>query len=151
MEEPPQSIPEPATGLPRTQVQPPIKIHNPLHPDADANGYVFLPRMQLQGNSTSNNNNANSENELLVDIRSNDVAKYFRKAEINVWRTQVDAAMQKFQAANMRAPESEEEFVDAIIAANSIILPELIDGCVYVYLPEQGRMFILVKESVKPF
>ena len=125
--------PQPATGLPRTQLQ----------------GYPTNATPESEQTPEMANGFSLEENELLVDIRSKDVSQYFRNPEINVWRNQVAAAMQKFQTTNRRAPTSEEEFIDAIIVANGIILPELVDDCMYVYLPEYGRMFILAKESDK--
>ena len=88
-----------------------------------------------------------AENQVLIDIRGDEVSQYFRKPEINVWRNQVAAAMQKFQQANKRAPISEDEFIDHIIVANQIILPELVEGCTYVYLPETQRMMIRITQT----
>ncbi|MCL2118353.1 MAG: C69 family dipeptidase [Planctomycetaceae bacterium] len=138
--EPELMPPQPATGIPRTQAtgQPTEQSTNitvshdvfqlrPIQeePDDDA-GFVL------------------AENQYLVDIRARDIAQYFQNTEINVWRNQVNAAMQRFQLTNKRLPESEEEFVEKIIVANGIILPELREGCVYVYLPEVWQMMILV-------
>ncbi|MCL2622425.1 MAG: C69 family dipeptidase [Planctomycetaceae bacterium] len=88
-----------------------------------------------------------ADNQYLVDIRSGNIALYFQNTELNVWRNQVNAAMQRFQLAQKRLPDSEAEFVEKIIAANGIILPELCDGCVYVYLPEVRQMMILVTKE----
>jgi hypothetical protein len=88
-----------------------------------------------------------ADNQYLVDIRAREVDLYFQNREINVWRNQVAAAMKLFQLANKRFPESEDEFVGKIINDNGIILPELRDGCVYVYLPEIRQMMILVTKE----
>ena len=131
--------PPPATGTAAMQTQ-----RDGVVPQGDLTSPDSEPQSANQ-----NNGFALTENEFLVDIRSKDVSNYFRNPEINVWRNQVAAAMQIFESLNNRAPETEEEFIDAIIVANRIILPELVDGCVYVYLPETRQMMVLVKESSK--
>ena len=119
---PPPLLPQPGTGIPRTHAG-----EQPAIPDDG--GFVL------------------EENQYLVDIRAKGIAQFFQNDEINVWRNQVNAAMQRFQQTNKRFPESEEEFVEKVIAANGIILPELREGCVYIYLPEIRQMMILVTKD----
>ena len=130
--EPEPVPPQPATGLPRMQSSGgpwPEPSQVPVTQETDDDGGFPL-----------------GENELLVDIRSRDVSLYFRNSEINVWRNQVAAAMRKFQQAHHRAPASEEEFINEVIIDNGILLPELVDGCMYVYLPDARQMMILVSQ-----
>jgi hypothetical protein len=129
--------PQPATGIPRMQLtgQPgnlPMEslvqqCEPPQEPDNDA-GLVL------------------ADNQYLVDIRAREVELYLQNREINVWRNQVAAAIKLFQLAHKRFPESEDEFIEKILLDNGIILPELRDGCVYVYLPEIRQMMILVTQ-----
>ncbi|MDR1384334.1 MAG: C69 family dipeptidase [Planctomycetaceae bacterium] len=78
-----------------------------------------------------------------VDATSEKAAAYFQKQEITVWRTQVAAALQRFESANKRFPDSSEEFHQKIIIDNKIILPELKDGFVYTYDTETHQLFIV--------
>ncbi len=131
--QPVSAVPQPATGVPRTQTDGQPAMQQPPRPETgESDDFADFSGFSL------------ADNQLLVDFRASDVSQYFRHEEINVWRNQVMAAMRKFQLANQRPPISQDEFVDKIIDANGIILPELVDGCEYVYLPEARQMMILV-------
>lgn len=54
----------------------------------------------------------------------------------------VDHAMDLFRASEDRYPESHEEFMEKIIAANQIQLPSLYEGEEYVYDPEQHELMV---------
>ncbi len=61
------------------------------------------------------------------------VSTYFKAQEMAVFRMQIPAAMNLFQASEGRYPNSEEEFRTKIIKANQIVLPKLPEGDVYFY------------------
>jgi hypothetical protein len=59
---------------------------------------------------------------------------------------QVTYALKLFEASEGRAPKSHEEFMEKIITANNISLPELPAGQSYVYDPEAKQLNVQVPE-----
>ena len=55
---------------------------------------------------------------------------------------QMDNAMRMFKTFNNRVPESHDEFMEKIIKAGAVRLPELPDGEEYVYDPEKGELMV---------
>ena len=50
--------------------------------------------------------------------------------------------MKLFKAEHDRAPKSHEEFMEVIIKANQIKLPELLDNETYRYDPEREELMV---------
>ncbi len=60
---------------------------------------------------------------------------------------QIPQAMREFKAANKRAPKDNDEFMEKIIKAHIIQLPELPPGERYIYDPKTEQLTV---ESSKP-
>ena len=74
------------------------------------------------------------------------VKQYFQASQrINFLN--MKRAMDLFKASNGKLPQSHEEFMDKIIKANEIELPELPDGQRYIYDPKLGELMV---EKPKP-
>jgi hypothetical protein len=59
-----------------------------------------------------------------------------------VFETQIPKFMQLFKATEGRNPKSHEEFMNKIIKANYVKLPELPAGQTYVYDPQLGELMV---------
>ncbi len=55
---------------------------------------------------------------------------------------QVDQALSLYKATNGELPKSHDEFMEKIIKANQINLPELQEGDKYIYDPEKGQLMV---------
>ncbi|WP_164104183.1 hypothetical protein [Candidatus Laterigemmans baculatus] len=66
----------------------------------------------------------------------------FAVRERAVFDIQIPKAMQLFEATEGRKPKSHEEFMQRIIAANQIQLPELPTGSEYRYEPDKGELWV---------
>lgn len=55
---------------------------------------------------------------------------------------QVDDALRLYKASNGELPKSHEEFMEKIIKANQIHLPQLQPGDKYIYDPEKGQLMV---------
>jgi hypothetical protein len=67
------------------------------------------------------------------------IATYFSIKERMAFN-QVTHDMQLFIAENNRPPKTQEEFMEKIIKAGQISLPDLREGAKYVYLPEKVNL-----------
>jgi len=70
---------------------------------------------------------------------------YFTVREKVVFQIQIPQAMQFFEAENGFTPKSEEEFMEKIIQANGIKLPELPPDARYVYDVEAKELQVVRK------
>lgn len=61
------------------------------------------------------------------------ISTYFQAQEKAVFDMQIPHALNLFQATEGRYPNSQEEFMSRIVAANQIVLPKLPEGDEYVY------------------
>ncbi|MHB8971011.1 MAG: hypothetical protein ACYC3X_11355 [Pirellulaceae bacterium] len=59
-----------------------------------------------------------------------------------VFEVQIPKAMQLYEASNGKRPATEAEFMEQIIRANQIVLPELPAGQRYVYDPATGELMV---------
>ncbi len=55
---------------------------------------------------------------------------------------QIPQAIQLFKASEGRFPKSHEEFMQKIVEANRLVLPELPAGAVYRFNPEKGELWV---------
>lgn len=67
---------------------------------------------------------------------------YFRTKERIAFDIQIKHAMNLFKAMENRAPKSHEEFMEKIVRANNIALPELPEGHRYVYDPKTEELMV---------
>lgn len=70
------------------------------------------------------------------------VATLFAVRERVVFTIQIPEAMKLFKATEDRIPKSHEEFMEQIIKANNIRLPDLPDGDRYMYDPKTGELMV---------
>ncbi|MFT5526913.1 MAG: hypothetical protein ACI9HK_004893 [Pirellulaceae bacterium] len=66
----------------------------------------------------------------------------FAAKERIVFEIQIPQAVNLFQAIEGRKPNSDEEFMEKIVKANSIKLPKLTDGGRYYYDPESAELMV---------
>ena len=118
-------------GQAAVQNDPPVEEPPPppaRHQD-DENNMVTVaatPGMTGKGNyASANANNA-------MGIITVPISQYFRVQE-RLALQQVEAGMNYFKAEQGRAPATQEEFMEKIIQANNIKLPQLPTGQSYVY------------------
>jgi hypothetical protein len=74
-------------------------------------------------------------------------ASLFAAKEKLVFEAQIPQAMQLFKATEDRAPKDNDEFMEKIIKANNIKLPELPEGDRYMYDPKTEELMV---ESPQP-
>lgn len=75
------------------------------------------------------------------------ISTYFFAKEKTVFDMQIPQAMNLYHASEGRYPESEQEFMDKIIKANMIVLPELKDGDSYFYDVPSHTLMIKTKKQ----
>ncbi|MGL4594151.1 MAG: hypothetical protein ACRCUY_05425 [Thermoguttaceae bacterium] len=81
--------------------------------------------------------------EKAMDILTVPISTLFRSKEMAAYRIQVPQAMQLYKAQNDgKGPATHELFMEEIIRAQNIKLPELPDGQKYVYDPELEELMI---------
>jgi hypothetical protein len=69
-------------------------------------------------------------------------ASLFATKERLVFQVQIPQAMQLFKATEDRVPKDHAEFMEKIIKANNIHLPELPDGDRYRYDPKTAELMV---------
>jgi hypothetical protein len=69
-------------------------------------------------------------------------ASYWRIRERIAFEVQIPHSMQLFKATEGRAPKDNDEFMEKIIKANAIHLPELYEGESYWYDPKTEQLMI---------
>jgi hypothetical protein len=68
--------------------------------------------------------------------------EYFSFREKAVFQIQIPHAMQLFQATEGRGPMSHEEFMEKIVGANQIALPQLPPDFRYVFDPQEQELMV---------
>jgi RNase P/RNase MRP subunit p29 len=68
---------------------------------------------------------------------------YFAVREKTVFQIQIPHAMQLFKAENGEGPKSHDEFMEKIVKANGIKLPELPPGQIYQYQPDTEELMVI--------
>lgn len=66
----------------------------------------------------------------------------FQTEQRMVFEVQIPHAMQLYEATNGKKPKTHEEFMEQIIQANQIKLPELPPGQRYVYDPQTAELMV---------
>lgn len=75
------------------------------------------------------------------------ISTYFHAQEMAVFNIQIPSAMNLFQGAEGRYPNSEEEFFQRIIREGQINLPKLPEGDVYFYDVPSHTLMIKTKKQ----
>lgn len=70
------------------------------------------------------------------------IAAYFAAKEQIAFRVQIPEAMKLYKATNGNAPKTHDEFMQEIIKANNIVLPDLPAGHKYLYDPEREELMV---------
>ncbi|MFZ5831294.1 MAG: hypothetical protein ACOY3P_14480 [Planctomycetota bacterium] len=70
------------------------------------------------------------------------VETFFSTKERITFQIQIPHAMNTFKAIEDRAPKSHQEFMEKIIIANNIPLPELPEGHRYIYDPQKEQLMV---------
>lgn len=65
-----------------------------------------------------------------------------------VLEIQIPHALQLFLATEGRLPKSHEEFMEKIVTANNLVLPELPAGAVYKFDTEKGELWVYPEDEV---
>ena len=86
-----------------------------------------------------------SDAQKIITGPANALLQFGQKAELEF---KVPHALQLFQAAEGRFPKSHEEFMEKIVAANQIKLPELPEGAVYRFNTEKGELWVYPEDEV---
>ncbi len=76
------------------------------------------------------------------DIIAGPVKVLFKFKQQAVLDIQIPQALQLFQASEGRMPKSHDEFMQKIVEANRLQLPELPDGAVYRFNTEKGELWV---------
>jgi hypothetical protein len=84
-----------------------------------------------------------------ADAMSVPIANYFKARELIVFAIQVPEAMKTFRALHNRNPKSHQEFMNEIIKAGGIKLPDLPTGAEYRYDPEKGELMVVTPSKAK--
>jgi len=77
-----------------------------------------------------------------ISIYSSSVNSFFRTKERLTYNVQIPQAMDLYKATHGRAPQTHEEFWREIIQANNLKMPELNEGCSYVYDPQTEELYV---------
>lgn len=81
-------------------------------------------------------------NQLSDGLYSTPVKAYFRAKEQVAFNIQIPSTMQLYKAEHGRGPRTHEEFMEQIVKAGMIRLPELPAGHQYVYDPETEELMV---------
>ncbi|MEO8268228.1 MAG: hypothetical protein ABI557_00830 [Aureliella sp.] len=65
-----------------------------------------------------------------------------------VLEIQIPQALNLFQATEGRFPKSHDEFMQSIVQANKLVLPELPEGAVYQFNTEKGELWVYPENEV---
>jgi hypothetical protein len=75
---------------------------------------------------------------------------YFAAKERIIFQIQIPEALKLYKALEGSAPKTHEEFMEQIIQANQIKLPELPPGAKYVYKPETEELMVERPQPANP-
>lgn len=102
--------------------------------------------MKVAGVGATGKGNYGVTSEEAASIITVPISTYFHAQEAAVFNIQIPQALNLFQGAEGRYPNSEEEFMQRIIQANQIVLPKLPEGDSYVYDVENHTLMIKTKK-----
>ncbi len=83
----------------------------------------------------------------VAKIVSGPAAVLFKVEQKAVLEFKIPPALQMFKATNGRFPNSHDEFMEKIVKANRITLPELPEGAVYRFNTEKGELWVYPEDQ----
>jgi len=86
-----------------------------------------------------------SDAQKIISGPANALLQFRQKAPLEI---QVPHALNLFKALEGRFPKSHEEFMEKIVKANNIQLPELPEGAVYHFNTEKGELWVYPEDEV---
>ncbi len=140
----------PGAGDAATGGQPPVPNHPAVQPPASQPGFdPNLPAgegQRVRAEAGVGKQGQSLEGETGVGgMIAQPARTLFAVKQRAVFEIQIPSAVKLFQATEGRKPNSHDEFMTKIIAANRINLPELPAGQTYVYDPQQGELLVQKK------
>lgn len=84
----------------------------------------------------------------VAKIISGPAAALFNIEQKMVLEVQIPQALQLFKATEGRFPKSHEEFMERIVKANRLQLPELPERGVYRFDPDKGELWVYDQDDV---
>ncbi len=79
---------------------------------------------------------------------SGPVSVLFKTKQKAVLDIQIPHALNLFEATEGRLPKSHDEFMQRIVKANNLVLPELPEGAVYHFNTEKGELWVYAEDEV---
>ncbi len=79
---------------------------------------------------------------------SGPAAALFNVKQKAVLDIQIPHALQLFQATEGRLPKSHDEFMEKIVTANNLVLPELPAGAVYRFNTDKGELWVYPEDEL---
>ena len=126
-----------ALGCAPTPTAPPATAENPTEVIAQQ----ALAGVGKQGQSMQDHSD-------LQKIISGPAIALFNFKQKAVLEIQVPQALNLFRASEGRFPKSHEEFMQKIVEANRLVLPELPEGAVYHFNSEKGELWVYPENEV---
>lgn len=83
-----------------------------------------------------------NDNTGVASIISGPASVLFKVEQKVVLEIQIPQALQLFKATEGRFPASHQEFMQKIVQANRLQLPELPEGAVYRFEPDKGELWV---------
>ncbi|WP_145074393.1 hypothetical protein [Aureliella helgolandensis] len=84
----------------------------------------------------------------IAKIITGPASALFNVEQKAVLEFQIPPAINMFKATEGRFPNSHEEFMQKIVKANSLQLPELPEGAVYKFNSEKGELWVYPEDQV---
>lgn len=88
------------------------------------------------------------DNQGIAKVISGPAAAYFNVEQKAVLEWQIPQALQMYKASEGRFPKNHQEFMERIVDANKLSLPELPKGAVYRFDPEKGELWVYPENDV---
>ncbi len=80
----------------------------------------------------------------IISGPASELLQFRQKAVLEI---QIPHALELFKATEGRYPNSHQEFMEKIVRANRLTLPELPEGMVYRFNPEKGELWVYPEEE----
>ena len=133
------AVQAPAINVPPVQV--PGTAQAPATPDANV-GQKAQAGVAKQGRSLDGEKGVGK-------MIAQPIMSLFAFKENAVFKIQIPSALKLFEASEGRKPKSHQEFMDKIITANQIRLPELRTGMEYNFHTDTGELWVHPVEPKK--
>ena len=135
----PSQTPTPSSPPAASETTPPAQANGP--PTTETNGSETSVQREAAGVGVGIKGRS-LDGEDVNKMIAEPARQYFRLRERLVFEAEIPKAMQLYQATEGQAPKSHEEFMQKIIEANSIRLPDLPPGGRYIYDPSTEQLMV---------